>query len=254
VSEGWHGVRFTRPLARTREYVAVVRAALSREVLRQEGEFHTLPLPDGPGKPLRLAVRPVRDRIPIYLAAVGPRNLELTGEIADGWLAVFLAPEHAPELLATLRAGRARAGHSSDGSLGGFDIVATVPLVVGDDVSSCADLVRGYAALYLGGMGSREQNFYNLLAVRMGYAEQAREVQEYFLAKRHQRAYVAVPEEFIDATSLLGSPGRIAERVRRYAEAGVTTLSVLVFGENTQARLAALRVLTEAADRAGVLG
>ncbi|HEX2417526.1 MAG TPA: LLM class flavin-dependent oxidoreductase, partial [Micromonosporaceae bacterium] len=97
VSEGWHGVRFTRPLARTREYVAVVRAALSREVLRQEGEFHTLPLPDGPGKPLRLAVRPVRDRIPIYLAAVGPRNLELTGEIADGWLAVFLAPEHAPE-------------------------------------------------------------------------------------------------------------------------------------------------------------
>jgi F420-dependent oxidoreductase-like protein len=253
VSEGWHGVRFDRPLARTREYVTVVRAALSRKVLSHDGEFHPLPLPDGRGKALRLAVRPVRDRIPIYLAAVGPRNLELAGEIADGWLAVFLAPEYVPEQLAALRTGRARAG-SESGALDGFDIVASVPLVIGDDVSACADLVRGYAALYLGGMGSREQNFYNRLAARMGYPEQARQVQEYFLAKRHQRAHVAVPEEFIDATSLLGPPGRIAERVRRYAEAGVTTLSVLVFGENTQARLAALRVFSEAADQAGVVG
>jgi alkanesulfonate monooxygenase SsuD/methylene tetrahydromethanopterin reductase-like flavin-dependent oxidoreductase (luciferase family) len=240
-------------LARTREYVSVVREALSRKVLSCEGEFHTLPLPDSAGKALRLAVRPVRDRIPVYLAAVGPRNLELAGEIADGWLAVFLAPGHAAEQLAALRAGRIRAGHP-DGSLDGFDVVATVPLVVGHDVSGCADLVRGYAALYLGGMGSREQNFYNRLAARMGYAEQARQVQEHFLAKRHQRAHVAVPEEFIDATSLLGPPARIAERLRRYADAGVTTLSVLVFGENPQARLAALRILAEAADQADVLG
>jgi F420-dependent oxidoreductase-like protein len=256
VSEGWHGVRFDRPLARTREYVAVVRAALSRKVLSHEGEFHPLPLPDGSGKALRLAVRPVRDRIPVHLAAVGPRSLELAGEIADGWLAVFLAPEYAPEQVAALRVGRTRAGRGSEGTdpLAGFDITATVPLVVGDDVSACADLVRGYAALYLGGMGSREQNFYNRLAARMGFEREAAEVQELFLARRHQRAHVAVPEEFIDATSLLGPPQRIAERVHRYAEAGVSTLSVLVFGENPQARLANLRVLAEAAQRAGVVG
>jgi len=254
VSEGWHGVRFERPLARTREYVSVVRTALSRKALNHDGEFHPLPLPDGPGKALRLAVRPVRDRIPVYLAAVGPRNLELAGEIADGWLAVFLAPEYAPEQLAALRAGRIRSGRGSDGPdpLAGFDVVATVPLVVGDNVSACADLVRGYAALYLGGMGSREQNFYNRLAARMGYEREAAEVQELFLAKRHQRAHVAVPEEFIDATSLLGPPDRIAERLKRYAEVGVTTLSVLVFGENPQARAEQLRVLAEAAHRAGV--
>ncbi|MGH3658206.1 MAG: LLM class F420-dependent oxidoreductase [Micromonosporaceae bacterium] len=250
VSEGWHGVRFGRPLARTREYIEVVRTALARRTVTHDGEFYPLPLPDGPGKPLKLAVRPVRDRIPIYLAAVGPRNLELAGEIADGWLAVFLAPEHAAEHLGHIRSGAARVGRDLDG----FDVVPTVPLVVGDDVSACADLVRGYAALYVGGMGSREQNFYNQLAVRMGYAEAAAEVQEHFLAGRYQAAYAAVPEEFIDATSLLGPPERIAERIRRYADAGVTTLSVTVHGEHLDARLDSLRTLVRSAENAGVLG
>lgn len=246
VSEGWHGVRFGRPLARTREYVEVVRAALSRQPLRHDGEFYPLPLPDGPGKPLKLAVRPVRPRIPIYLAAVGPRNLALAGEIADGWLAVFYAPGYASELLSAITDGRG-------GSLDGFDVVPTVPVVVGEDVSGCADPVRGYAALYLGGMGSREQNFYNQLATRMGYGEQAAVVQEHFLSGRYQRAHAAVPEQFIDATSLLGPPARIAEGLRRYAEAGVTTLSITPYGENLQARLDTLRVVAEAADTAGVL-
>jgi F420-dependent oxidoreductase-like protein len=241
VSEGWHGVRFDRPLARTREYVGVVRAALARQTVTHDGEFYPLPLPDGPGKPLKLAVRPVRDRIPIYLAAVGPRNVRLAGEIADGWLAVFFVPERSAELLEPLRARP------------GFDIVATVPVVVGDDVSGCADLVRGYAALYLGGMGSREQNFYNRLATRMGYGEAAREVQDHFLHGRYQRAYAAVPEEFIDAVSLLGTPDRIADRIGRYAAAGVTTLSVNVYAENLEARLETLRIVRQAADKAGVL-
>ncbi|MGH3716975.1 MAG: LLM class F420-dependent oxidoreductase, partial [Micromonosporaceae bacterium] len=247
VSEGWHGVRFGRPLARTREYVEVVRAALSRQTLRHDGEFYPLPLPDGPGKTLKLAVRPVRPRIPVYLAAVGPRNLALAGEIADGWLAVFFAPAYASELLDAIRAGRGAAG------LEGFDVVPTVPAVVGEDVSACADPVRGYTALYLGGMGSREQNFYHRLATRMGYGEQADAVQEHFLARRHQRAYAAVPERFIDATSLLGPPGRIAERLRDFAAAGVTTLSITPYGENLPARLDTLRVVAEAADTAGVL-
>ena len=249
VSEGWHGVRFDRPLARAREYVAVVRTALARQTVTHDGAHFPLPLPDGPGKPLKLSVRPVQPRIPIYLAAVGPANLRLAGEIADGWLAVFLAPDFAPEQLAEIRAGREQAGRALDG----FDVAAAVPLVVGEDVSACADLVRGYAALYVGGMGSREQNFYHQLAVRMGYGEQAREVQEAYLAKRYQAAHAAVPERFIDATSLLGPADRIAEGLRRYATAGVTTLSVNVFAENLDAQRDSLRVLAEAADRAGVI-
>src|SRR5256885_6257072 len=173
VSEGWHGVRFAKPLARTREYVEIVRLALARTNVAYEGEFYRLPLPDGPGKALRLTLHPVREHIPIYLAAVGPKNLELAGEIADGWLAVFFAPEYAAEHLAQISAGRAKVGKE----LAGFDIAPAVPVVIGDDVASCGELVRTYAALYVGGMGSREQNFYNQLAVRMRYGDAAREVQ-----------------------------------------------------------------------------
>src|SRR5262245_28024071 len=168
VSEGWHGVRFGHPLARTREYVDIVRMAMARQTVEYHGKFYQLPLPDGPGKALKLGFHPPRERIPIYLAAVGPKSLALTGEIADGWLSIFFAPDHAAELLAPLRAGRAVAGHTGadgTGSLDGFDIVASSPVVVGDDPVACAVLVRWYAALYIGGMGSRERNFYNDLAV-----------------------------------------------------------------------------------------
>ncbi|WBB77059.1 LLM class F420-dependent oxidoreductase [Micromonospora sp. WMMD1128] len=248
VSEGWHGVRFAKPLARTREYVDIVKLAVARKEVVYDGEHYTLPLPDGPGKALRLGFRPPREHIPIYLAAVGPKNLELAGEIADGWLAVFYAPEFAEEQLAPVRAGRARAGRE----LAGFDVVPSVPVVVGDDVATCAELVRWYAALYVGGMGSREQNFYNQLATRMGYGDAAREVQDLYLAKQQRAAAAAVPMEFIDRTSLLGPKERIAERMREYAAAGVTTLSVTLFVADRDSGVQTLRTVAEALDLSGV--
>lgn len=253
VSEGWHGVRFDKPLKRTREYVAIVRTALSRRPVAFDGEFWQLPLPDGPGKSLRLTVKPVRDHLPIYLAAIGPKNLQLAGEIADGWLAIFFSPDHSQDALDAVREGRRAAGHGADDAdpLVGFDVVPTVPVSIGPDVAACADPLRGYAALYVGGMGSREQNFYNALAVRMGYAEAAREIQDEFLAGRHREAAAAVPVDFLDQTSLLGPVERVAERMQAFAAAGVTTLSVSVPAGETEQQLALLRDVTDAFERSG---
>jgi F420-dependent oxidoreductase-like protein len=248
VSEGWHGVRFGKPLERTREYVDIVKLALSRERVEYHGSTYELPLPDGPGKALHLMLHPVRERIPIYLAAIGPKNLELAGEIADGWQPVFFAPEHADELLARVAAGRARAGKD----LTGFDISATVPIVVGDDPRACAEPVRAYAALYVGGMGSREQNFYNALAVRMGYGDAAATVQDRYLARDYDGAAAAVPFEFIDRTALLGPVERIADRLQAYAAAGVTTVSLAPYGATQQQRIAVLQAAAAAFERAGV--
>jgi F420-dependent oxidoreductase-like protein len=248
VSEGWHGVRFGKPLARTREYVDIVKLAVARKPVAYDGEFYTLPLPDGPGKALRLGFHPPRERIPIYLAAVGPKNLELAGEIADGWLAVFYSPEFAQEQLASVAAGRAKVGLE----LAGFDVAPSVPVVIGDDVANCAELVRWYAALYLGGMGSREQNFYNQLATRMGYGDAAREVQDLYLDKRQRDAAAAVPLEFIDRTSLLGPVDRVAEGMRRFADAGVTTLSVTLFVADRESGVQTLRQVAAAYDASGV--
>ncbi|OZM73094.1 LLM class F420-dependent oxidoreductase [Amycolatopsis antarctica] len=248
VSEGWHGVRFDKPLGRTREYVDVVRMALRRERVRYEGEHFRLPLPDGPGKALALTVHPVREHIPTYLAAIGPKNLELTGEIADGWLPVFYSPEHAHEQLGHVRAGADRAGRSLDG----FDVAPTVPLVVGEDWRACADAVRAYAALYLGGMGSRDNNFYNRLAARMGFEKEAAQVQEKYLARDYAGAMSAVPLEFVDATSLLGPKERIAQRLSALAESGVTTVNVAMHGASEEAGMASLRTAVEALELAGV--
>lgn len=248
VSEGWYGVKFDRPLARTREYVGIVRRALRRERVSFEGEHFTLPLPDGPGKKLKLTVHPVREQVPIYLASIGPKNLELTGEIADGWLAMFFSPEHGRESLELIRRGREKAGKTMDG----FDIVPTTPLVVGDDWRTAADLVRPYAALYVGGMGSREQNFYNRLAGHMGYEAEAAEVQNLYLAKDYAGAAAKVPLGLLDSTSLLGPSERIAERMRGLAEAGVTTLTVSPVLQDLEQSIAALRVAVDALDKAGV--
>jgi F420-dependent oxidoreductase-like protein len=239
VSEGWHGVRFDKPLTRTREYVDIVRKALARERVTYEGEFFTLPLPNGPGKALTLTVHPVRDTIPIYLAAIGPKNLELAGQIADGWLAIFFAPESAADAMNSIRSGRESVGKD----LVGFDVVPTVPLVIGDDVDACADLVRNYAALYIGGMGSREKNFYNQLASRMGYADAAIEIQEKYLAKDYQGAAAAVPREFIERTSLIGPESMILDRLSAYADAGVTTLTVAPYAVSLEDRLAMVRAM-----------
>jgi F420-dependent oxidoreductase-like protein len=248
VSEGWYGVRFDKPLARTREYVDIVRLALGRERVSYAGKHFTLPLPDGPGKALKLTAHPAREHIPIYLASIGPKNMELTGEIADGWLAIFYSPEHAGEQLELIRRGRAKAGKTLDG----FDVVPTVPLVVDDDWEAAANLIRPYPALYIGGMGSREQNFYNNLACRMGYEAEAQEIQDRYLARDYAGAAAAVPLGFVDATSLLGPRERIADKIQALADAGVTTLSVSVAMQDLERGTATLRVAAEALDKAGV--
>lgn len=247
VAEGWHGARFDRPLARTREYIDVVRMALRREDVAYEGEHYRFPLPEGPGKALRLGTRPRRKDVPVYLAAVGPRNMELAGETADGWLSVFLQPDAAPEHLARLRAGRAKVGRD----LTGFDIVSAVPVVIGDDPAECADRVRMYTTHYLGGMGTRHQNFYNRLAARMGYPDAARQVQELYLAGRPREAAAAVPQEFLERTSLLGPVERIADGLRAYADAGVTTLSAMIFPKDFEDGARTLRALAVALEKSG---
>ncbi|MFI6349351.1 LLM class F420-dependent oxidoreductase [Streptomyces sp. NPDC050560] len=254
VSEGWYGVRFDKPLARTREYVDIVRRAMARERVVYEGEHWTLPLPDGPGKPIKLTVHPRRERIPLYIAAIGPKNLEQTGEIADGALVLFASPEHLEDtVVGPVRAGREKAGLP----LEGFDIVPTVPLAMGPeggdgDVSALADVFRPYTALYVGGMGSRKQNFYNRLARRMGYEKAAEEIQDKYLAGDKEGAAAAVPQDLIDRTTLLGSVARIADRMRAYAAAGVTTLTLSPSGFTLEERVASLRAGSEALERAGV--
>lgn len=248
VSEGWHGVRFDKPLARTREYVDIVRMALRRERVTYDGEFWQLPLPDGPGKALTLTVHPVRESLPIYLAAIGPKNLELCGQIADGWLAIFFSPEDAPQLMAPLVIGRESAGKNMEG----FDVVPTVPVVPGKSVEDCADPIRAYAALYVGGMGSRDKNFYNQLMSRMGYEEQAIEIQDKYMAKDYMGAAGAVPLEFIDKTSLIGPPDRIAERLHAYADAGVTTLTIGSFAGSIDERVGVLRLMSDLLDKSGL--
>ena len=266
VSEGWHGVRFSQPLARTREYVDIVRMAIARKPVAYDGEHYRLPLPDGPGKALRLGFHPPRPAIPIYLAAVGPRNLELAGEIADGWLAIFFAPDAAGGYLEHIERGRSRSGATvpspapgpSDGAenptrtlLTGFDVAPSVPVALGDDIAACADAIRPYAALYIGGMGSRRQNFYNALARRMGFEEAAQRIQDLYLDRRPREAAAAVPVEFIDATGLVGPLDRIRDRLAAFADAGVTTLSISPTAPDLDARVRLLRSLAEALEAAG---
>jgi F420-dependent oxidoreductase-like protein len=248
VSEGWHGVRFAKPLARTREYIEIVKMALAREPVAYGGDHYTLPLPDGPGKALKLGFHPPRAHIPIYLAAVGPKNLELAGEVADGWLAIFFAPDAAGEYLQHIERGRSTLG----AGLTGFDVVAGVPVVIGDDLAACADVIRPYAALYVGGMGSREQNFYNQLAVRMGYADEAAEVQNLYLDGKVAEAAAAVPQDFIERTSIIGNKIQITERIRQYASAGVGTLSISPYAGDLDAGIATLRTVAECYEASGV--
>lgn len=251
VSEGWHGVRFDAPLARTREYADIVRLALSRRPVSHQGRHFELPLPDGPGKPLRLA-HTHRREIPLYLAAVGPRNMELAGEIADGWLGVFVSPDHFVEQRASLEAGFSR--RPGGGPPETFDTSATVALATGDDLEECVRTVSPYPALYVGGMGSRRQNFYHQLACRMGYEKEADRVQELYLDRRWGEAAAALPPQFVDDTSLLGDVDRITERMRRYADAGITTLTVAPWGKDATARREALEVAVEAHARLGRAG
>lgn len=248
VSEGWHGVRYDKPLARTREYIDIVRMALRRRRVRYDGEHFQLPLPDGPGKALMLVTPPLRKDVPIYLAAVGPKNLELTGEIADGWLGVFSAYDDLAPVIDRIGAGAAQAGRE----IGDIDVCVSAGLAIGGDLSEMADRIRPQQALYVGGMGSRETNFYNQNAVRLGYAEAAAQVQEHYLARRYAEAEAAVPFELIDRTSLIGPAARIGERLRALAENGATTVNVSPSGADIGEKIDQLRQLMTAAKEAGV--
>ena len=243
VAEGWHGQRFARQLQRTREYVAVVRMALARERVEYHGETLELPLPDGPGKALKLTIAPVQERIPIYLAAIGPKNTALAGEIADGWIPTLFSPEHVAESRALLEEGAARAGRS----LEGFDVAPTVNVLITDDLGAGRDAMRPFIALYVGGMGSRRQNFYNQLMVRYGFEDAARTVQDLYLEGRREEAMAALPDRLIDAVSLCGPPEHVRDRLDVYREAGVGTLGVTPLAFNAPDRLAQLRLLADLA-------
>jgi F420-dependent oxidoreductase-like protein len=242
VSEGWHGVRFGKQIQRTREYIEVLRIALARERLEYHGETIDLPLPNGPGKALKLTIAPVQERMPIYLAAIGPRNTALAGEMADGWMPTLLSPEHLPVLTESLEEGAAKAGRSLDG----FDIAPTVNVnITEDDVEGARDAMRPFMALYIGGMGSRDKNFYNILVQRYGFEDAARKVQDLYLEGKKEEAAAALPDELIDLVSLVGPRDRVRERLRIYKDAGVGTLGVSPMAWTKDARIEQLRLVAE---------
>jgi F420-dependent oxidoreductase-like protein len=241
VAEGWHGQRFARQLGRTREYVEILRKALARERLVYEGETYTLPLPDGPGKALKLMIDTVQERIPIYVAAIGPKNTQLVGEIADGWLPMFFSPENVGESRKLLEEGAARAGRSLDD----FDVAPTVQVAVDDDIERARDVMRPFVALYVGGMGSRERNFYNALVRRYGFEEAANEIQDLYLDGKKDEAAAAIPSELIDTVTLAGPRDHIRERLTVYGDAGVGTLIVSPMAMEHDERKRIVRELAE---------
>jgi F420-dependent oxidoreductase-like protein len=238
VIEGWHGVAYDAPLQRTREVVEICRQVWRRERLVHDGPKYRIPLPadqgTGLGKPLKLINTPVRARIPVLLAAIGPKNVELAAEIAEKWEPIFFHPERAADVWgASLAAGKAK----RDAALGDLDIVTGVPVAIGEDVDHLLDLVRPGLALYVGGMGARGRNFYNDLAVRYGFEAEAKTIQDLYLEGRKDEAAAAVPEELVRATSLIGPESYVAERIAAFAEAGVTTLNVQPLDDSRKGRL-----------------
>jgi F420-dependent oxidoreductase-like protein len=239
VIEGWHGVRYDAPVGRTREVIEICRAVWRRERVEYHGRHYTLPYPGGTGlgKPLKLINHPVRERIPVVIAAIGPRNVALAAELADGWQPVFYDPE---------KAARAWGEPLADGAarrppeLGPLDVIATAPLAIGEDVSRLRELARPAFALYIGGMGAKGRNFYHDLAVRMGYEKEAAAIQDAYLAGRKDEAAALVPAGLLEGTSLIGPEGYVASRLAAYREAGVTTLNVTPLAPTLPERVAAI--------------
>jgi F420-dependent oxidoreductase-like protein len=240
VIEGWHGLPFERPLARLRENVAIVRQAIAGERVSFKGQVYELPRPGGEGKALRSSARPRRD-IPIYLATLSPRGLELTGAIADGWLGTSFMPEHAPVFFDHLEAGARQAGRS----LAQLDLQAGGVVAFGDDVARLVAARKPGLAFTLGAMGSREHNFYNAAFRRAGFADVAGEVQRLWLDGKRDEAAARVPDDLVQKTNLLGTEEMVRDRVRRYRAAGVTTLRVEPDGATLDARLATLGRLVD---------
>ena len=251
VVEGFHGVRYDAPVARTREIVEICRAVWRRERLEHEGRHYRIPLPadegTGLGKPLRLVNRPVRERIPIALAALGPRNVALAAEIAEGWLPILYVPERAGLLWgAALAEGQAK----RDPALGPLDVVASAALCLTDDpqvARKALDDQRPFVALYAGGMGARGRNFYNDVVRGYGWADEARQIQDLYLDGRKDAAAAAVPREMLEAMSLIGPRRHVAERLAACAEAGVTTVNVTPLGGSTAERVAQVEAVVELA-------
>jgi len=246
VVEGWHGMPYDAPLQRTREIVEICRQVWRRERLVHDGPKYTVPLPadqgTGLGKPLKLINTPVRERVPVLLAALGPKNVELAAEVAEKWEPIFFHPERAADVWgAPLAAGQAR----RDPALGELDVVVGVPVAVGEDVDHLLDAVRPGIALYVGGMGAKGRNFYNDLARRYGYEAEAEAVQELYLAGRKEEAAAAVPEDLVRATSLIGPESYVAERIAAFAEAGVTTLSLQPLDDTREGRLRTVEKMRE---------
>ena len=243
VVEGWHGQPFDHQLQRTREYIGVVRKALARETLTFDGDFYSLPRPGGPGKPLKLIIKPVQERIPIYLAAIGPKNTALAAELAEGWLPTFFAPDHIDVFRPSLEEGAQRAGRSADE----IDIAPMTSIAIDDDVDAARNVMRPLLALYVGGMGSRKKNFYKDLVTRYGYGDIAEKVQDLYLDQKYDEAMAALPAELIDKTALCGPKEAIAQRLDVYRDAGVGTLLVTPVASTVERRIEMLRELAELA-------
>ncbi|SEL24633.1 LLM class F420-dependent oxidoreductase [Nonomuraea pusilla] len=248
VIEGFHGVPYTAPLGRTREVIEICRKVWRRERLEHAGRHYTVPLPPGEGtglgKPLKLINHPVRPRIPIVVAAIGPKNVELTAELAEGWEPIFYVPEKAADVWGpSLAAGRAR----RDPELGELDVIAQASLAIGDDVSGLLEFGRPMAALYIGGMGAKGRNFYNDLARRYGYEKEAERIQELYLDGKKDEAAALVPYELLERMSLIGSEGFVRDRIEALKESGVTTLNVTPLGRTHEERVRLLEKVKELA-------
>jgi F420-dependent oxidoreductase-like protein len=248
VIEGWHGVPYDAPVGRTRELIEICRMVWRRERLSYDGRYYKLPLPPalgtGLGKPLKLINHPVRERIPIMVAAVGPKNVALTAELAEGWQPFFYLPEKAAEVWGEpVAEGMAK----RDPALGPLDVVAQAPLMIGDDVAGYRDLARPFFALYIGGMGARGRNFYHTLAHRLGYGAAADQIQDAYLDGRKAEAETLVPAELLEQTALIGPQGYVRERLASFREAGATTLTVIPLADTHADRV---RLIEQAAQLA----
>ena len=241
VVEGWHGRPYGKPLGKTREYVSIVRTILAREApLEHQGDHYQIPY-NGPGatglgKPLKLISYPLRADVPLYLAAIGPKNVALTAELADGWLPVFYSPQQADEVWGEdVKAGLAKSGNPDKA----FDVSPTVSAMVTDDIQQARDSIKPSVALYVGGMGAKGKNFYNDLACRYGYEEHATKIQDLYLEGNRAEAIAMVPDALIDELNLIGTKEQIADRLEAWKESGVGTLQISSTDKNT------LRVLAE---------
>jgi len=244
VIEGFHGVRYDAPIARTREVIEICRQVWRREKLQYHGEHYQIPLPadqgTGLGKSLKLINKPVRERIPILIAALGPKNVELAAELAEGWQPIFFLPEQAQGVWGkALAAGRAK----RDPALGDLEVFAGPTLAIGDNVEPLREIVKPHLALYIGGMGAKGKNFYHTLATRYGYGRQADRIQELYLAGDKEAAAKAVPDDLVRDVSLIGTPGFVKERVAAFREAGVTALNVVPVAATAHERVKLIETL-----------